>query len=160
MSIHLLSTTVNISRYKVFTDLTEKKLKNRIYFVCSRLVRIMNHRRRVSRLDLAFIGGCRSKERNPVQRERKERGGSWGARPVLIIMHSVLQLSGSIAYALVRVGLWKMNNRIVRVEMERVRKNFDRKSSSFLSLVRFCVCLLRWFFQFFFLSFFFCVWIK
>ena len=29
---------------------------------------------------------CKERER---ERERKERGGSWGARPVLIIMHSV-----------------------------------------------------------------------
>lgn len=55
------------------------------------------------RASIAFIAGCRFKERDPGERlrrrisraerdrerERKERGGSWGARPVLIIMHSV-----------------------------------------------------------------------
>lgn len=87
------------------------------------------------------IEGTRSRERlrigegeYPVQKERErerkeDRGGSWGARPVLIIMHSVecCNYRAASLMHLLGTGLWKMNNRIVHMEMERAWVGVRRK---------------------------------
>lgn len=77
-----------------------------------------NRRRRISRSE---------RER---ERERKEdRGGSWGARSVLIIMHSVecCNYRAASLMHLLGTGLWKMNNRIAHMEMERAWVGVRRK---------------------------------